>query len=154
MVQEQKNFLFIPESLLFLHRAADSMETKHLWSRYRPEVPESIQGDVLQGMRGWMKDPQCAWDKRMGLPGGLEGVQAPVHGRDCSDSLHGACGWAVLPSCMPASRGHKLQQKIWAWSLSPPDHFFHFNRWASRGHSCHLFTSGQSLFSLMYHLSC
>lgn len=106
-----------------------------------------------------MKDPQCAWDKRMGLPGGLEGVQAPVHGRDCSDSLHGACGWAVLPSCMPASRGHKLQQKIRAWSLSPPDHFFHFNRWASRGHSCHLFTSGQSgtqhstgyLFSLMHH---
>lgn len=129
-------------------------------NKYRPEVPESIR--FLQGMRGWMKNPQCAWDKRMGLPVGLEGVQAPVHGRDCSDSLHGACGWAVLPSCMPASRGHKLQQKIQAWSLSPPDHLFHFNRWASRGHRCHLFTSGQSgtqqstgyLFSLMYRLSC
>lgn len=62
----------------------------------------------------------------MGLPVGLEGVQAPAHGRGGLGSLHEACGWAVLPSCMPASRGYRLQQKIGTWSLSPPGHQFHF----------------------------
>lgn len=69
----------------------------------------------------------------MGLPVGLEGVQAPVHGRGGLGSLHEACGWAVLPSCMPASRGHGLQQKIGTWSLSPPSHQFHFTDGRAEG---------------------
>lgn len=50
-----------------------------------------------------------------GLPVGQEGARAPGCGRGCSGSLRGACGWAVLPSCMPASRGHGLQQKMRAF---------------------------------------
>lgn len=53
--------------------------------------------------------------KKKGLPVGQEGVRAPGCGRGCSGSLRGACGWAVLPSCMPASRGHGLQQKMRAF---------------------------------------
>lgn len=58
----------------------------------------------------------------MGLPVGPEGVQAPARGRGGLGSLHEACGWAVLPSCMPDSRGYRLQQKTGTWSFSPPGH--------------------------------
>lgn len=46
-----------------------------------------------------------------GLPVGQEGARAPGCGRGCSGSLRGACGWAVLPSCMPASEGTGCNRK-------------------------------------------
>lgn len=56
-------------------------------------------------------DSKALQREEKGLPVGQEGARAPGCGKGCWGSLRGACGWAVLPSCMPASQGHGLQKK-------------------------------------------
>lgn len=72
-----------------------------------------------------------------GLPVGQEGVQAPGCGRGCSGSLRGACGWAVLPSCMPASQGHGLQNKMRAFLYTCLFTFSTALRWRKYFHLPH-----------------
>lgn len=77
------------------------------------------------GVRAPRRLSDALQTEQKGLPAGQEGARAPGCGTG-SGSLRGACGWAVLPFCMPASQGHGLQKKTRAFArarLSPrPPH--------------------------------
>lgn len=93
------------------------------------------QDKAASGMSVFLGDSQALQREEEGLPVGQEGARAPGCGTGCWGSLHGACGWAVLPSCMPASQGHGLQKKTRAFlflacSFSPRD-----SPWAREGPS-------------------
>lgn len=88
------------------------------WEACKRRLPPASQDG-----RSSLHDP-CAPEtsnalqtEEKGLPVGQEGVRAQGCGTG-SGSLRGAGGWAVLPSCMPASRGHGLQKRMTPVTLS------------------------------------
>lgn len=89
----------------------------HRWKRARGGsvwgLPRLARAKQPQGcVPGRLQGPA---ERGKGLPVGQEGARAPGCGKGCWGSLRGACGWAVLPSCMPASQGHGLQKKTRAF---------------------------------------
>lgn len=83
----------------------------HSHPRKHSRSDSSGWDEAASGSRapGWI--PSALQTKAKGSPVGQGVVQALGCGRGCSGSLHGACGWAVRPSCMPASRGTGCKRK-------------------------------------------
>lgn len=111
-----------------------SIQEEALAAQGRPPVASSLLAQSS------LENPRALLTKGKRLPVGQEGARAPGCGTGCSGSLRGACGWAVLPSCMPASQGHGLQKKPRAFSRTRLFTFSSPRPWVGKVLSHSLFT--------------